>query len=86
MWGKQNQGETTMLGDEKWTEIIRDTMAAIESNMRLADERGKDFRFSKETGQWFWIDRDDDLEYGHGPFDAFLSAVGDAILPENTRP
>jgi hypothetical protein len=51
----------------------------LERKMQIFEDIKKQAHYRKDTGKWFWSDRDDDNLYG--PFDTFFDAVNDAIEP-----
>jgi hypothetical protein len=64
------------------------TAAQIDRLMSIAQDTKKDFQKRKDTGAWYWFDRDerDNADAYHGPFPSFIAALNDATEPYQIDP
>ena len=62
------------------SEIPTVTGELLESFMHTADDIKKEFKYSKDTGQWHWHDKDEE-EWLHGPHNTFWDCLFDAVEP-----
>ncbi len=62
---------------------LNDFKTDLERMMQIAEDIKKEFQYAKDTGNWFWVDRDevDNADAFQGPFDTFLAALEDAVEP-----